>query len=83
MSGKAELRNLREVFRDGMVESDRIAAVLRGGPRTLPEIARALGAPDHEVTKWLMAMRRYGRVHELPKARADDYYQYELTGAPP
>jgi predicted Rossmann fold nucleotide-binding protein DprA/Smf involved in DNA uptake len=81
MSGKASLRELREVFRDEMVERDRIAAVLRTGPKTLPEIAEALGAPTDEVTKWVMAMRRYGRVRDLPKPRADDYYRYELVEA--
>ncbi len=82
MTGKANLRNLREVLRDEMVERDRVAELLRGGAKTLPEIASALGAPEEEVTKWVMAMRRYGRIHDLPKARADDYYRYELTGGP-
>ncbi len=79
MTGRAELRNLKEVLRDEMVERDRIAGVLRAGPKTLPEIAAALKAPTHEVTKWVMGMRRYGRIRELPKARADDYYRYELV----
>ena len=82
MTGRASLRNLPEVLRDGMVEQDPIAELLRGGPRTIPELAGALHAPTYEVTKWLMAMRRYGRVRELPKGRADDYYRYELVEAP-
>ncbi|MGP8078370.1 MAG: MarR family transcriptional regulator [Thermoplasmata archaeon] len=82
MTGRAALRNLDEVLRDEMVERDRVAALLRDGPKTLPEIAAALGAPTHEVTKWVMAMRRYGRVRDLPKARADDYYRYELVEGP-
>jgi hypothetical protein len=79
MSGKTELRNLKEVLRDELVERDRVARVLRAGPKTIPELAAALGAPEYEVTKWVMAMRRYGRVHDLPKGRSDDYYQYALT----
>jgi hypothetical protein len=82
MTGKTSLRNLREVLRDGMVEQDAIAKVLRSGPHTIPEIAFELHAPEYEVTKWLMAMRRYGRVRDLPKGRADDYYPYELVEAP-
>ncbi len=78
MTGRPALRNLNEVMRDEMVERDRVTAVLRDGPKTLPEIATALRASDYEVTKWVMAMRRYGRVRDLPKARADDYYRYEL-----
>lgn len=79
MRGQTELRNLHEVLRDEMVERDRVAAVLRGGAKTVPELAEALGAPPYEVTKWVMAMRRYGRVRDLPKTRADDYYRYELV----
>ena len=79
MTGKANLRNLTEVLRDEMVERDRVSGVLRSGPKTLPEIAEALGAPTYEVTKWVMAMRRYGRVRDLPKARSEDYYRYELV----
>ncbi len=79
MTGKTPLRDLREVLRDELVVRDRIATVLRTGPKTLPELSTALGAPAHEVTKWVMAMRRYGRVRDLPKDRGDDYYRYELV----
>jgi len=79
MTGRTTLRNLGEVLRDEMVERDRVATALRAGPQTIPELAAALAAPPHEVTKWVMAMRRYGRVRDLPKARADDYYRYELV----
>jgi hypothetical protein len=83
MSGRTELRNLGEVLRDGMVEQDRIAELLTTGPKTLPELAAGLGAPVNDVTKWVMAMRRYGRVRDLPKSRADDYYQYALVETAP
>ncbi|MGP8158353.1 MAG: MarR family transcriptional regulator [Thermoplasmata archaeon] len=79
MMEKSELRNLREILRDEMVQRDRIAAVLRDGPKTLPEIAAALGEPVYEVTLWVMGMRRYGRLHEVPKGREEDYYRYEMT----
>lgn len=83
MTGPPALRNLAEVLRDGMVERERVAAVLRTGAKTVPEIAAALGAPSVEVMKWLMAMRRYGEVRDLPKGRAEDYYRYELVGGGP
>jgi len=72
-------RPLAEVLRDEMIMQDRIAAALRDGPKTIPEIAALLGAPGREVTQWVMAMRRYGRLEERPKPKADDYFQYELT----
>ena len=79
MTGRRDLRDLHEVLRDEMVERDRIIAQLRGGPKTIPELADALGNAPQEVTKWVMAMRRYGRVRDLPKGHAEDYYRYELV----
>ena len=79
MTGKAFLRNLNEVLRDEMIERQRVAEVLKKGPRTIPEIAQELSEPVEEVTNWVMAMRRYGRVTDLPKSRSEDYYQYALA----
>ena len=81
MMEKPVLRDLHEIMRDEMVQRDRIATVLRKGPKTLPEIADAIHEPVYEVTIWVMGMRRYGRIEALPKGRADDYYQYALTEA--
>ncbi|HYK93588.1 MAG TPA: MarR family transcriptional regulator [Thermoplasmata archaeon] len=81
MTGRSTVRDLPEVLRDEAVERGRVIAVLRDGPRTIPEISQALHAPAHEVTKWVMAMRRFGRVRDLPKGRQDDYYRYELVEA--
>ena len=72
----APLRPLAEVLRDEMVMRDRILALLGEGPRTIPELAEALACPPREVTLWVMAMRRYGALEELPKPRADDYFKY-------
>jgi hypothetical protein len=76
----APRRDPSEVMRDEMVMKEKIAAVLREGPRTIPEIASALQRPPREVTLWVMAMRRYGKLEELPKPKSEDYYQYRLAG---
>jgi DNA-binding IclR family transcriptional regulator len=73
-------RDPAEVMRDEMIVKDRIATLLREGPRSIPEIAEALGCPAREVTLWVMALRRYGVLEELPKPKADDYYRYRLLG---
>jgi hypothetical protein len=75
-SGK---RDLAEVIRDEMVMKDRIVFLLREEPRTIPEIAEALSCPVREVVFWVMAMRRYGSLEELPKPKADDYFRYRLA----
>jgi predicted Rossmann fold nucleotide-binding protein DprA/Smf involved in DNA uptake len=71
-------RNLGEVLRDEMYMRDRIIKILSQGPKTIAEIAGGLGCPSDEVLIWVMGMRRYGVISEMPKARADDYYQYKL-----
>jgi predicted Rossmann fold nucleotide-binding protein DprA/Smf involved in DNA uptake len=75
---KKVIRDLAEVLRDEMYLQDRITNLLREGPKTVPEIAAELGNPSHEVMMWVMGMRRYGIIVEMPKERADDYYRYRL-----
>ena len=75
---KKVTRDLAEVLRDEMYMRDRITNLLREGPKTVLEIAAELGYPSHEVMMWIMGMRRYGIIIEMPKERADDYYQYKL-----
>jgi predicted transcriptional regulator len=73
------LRNRDEALRDEMVRRNEIMSLLQQGPKTIPEMAAQLGYPSHELVQWIMAMRRYGLVEELPKNRAEDYYQYQLA----
>lgn len=58
------VRDLREVIREEMFMRDRILKILQDGPKTVPEIAGALGCPSHEVMYWVMGMRKYGHVAE-------------------
>ena len=73
------MRNLAEVLRDEMYMKSRIVDVLKEQPKTIPEIAVELDCPPSEVTAWVMAMRRYGSIADLPKERAADYYRYKLV----
>jgi len=79
--GADRRRDPSEVMRDEMLMKEKIAFILCEGPRTIPEIADALGCASREVTLWVMALRRYGVLEELPKAKADDYYRYKLAKA--
>jgi predicted Rossmann fold nucleotide-binding protein DprA/Smf involved in DNA uptake len=72
------LRDPREVIRDEMFMQHRVLETLRDGPKTVPQIADALGSPVHEVMYWVMASRKYGLVEEI-KEPEDDYYQYALV----
>ncbi len=72
-------RDFGEILRDEWIMKDRIAAALADGPKTIPELAELLGAPSPEVTQWVMALRRFGKLEEMPKGKADDYFPYKLT----
>jgi len=72
-------RDIGEVVHDEMIMKDRIAKILNKGPRTIPELAEALGYPSHEVVIWLFAMRRYGEVQAVGRPDVDGYFKYELV----
>jgi predicted transcriptional regulator len=76
---RKNMRDLAEVLRDEMYMKNRIIDVLKERPKTIPEIATELDYPSSEVTMWIMAMRRYGSIVDLPKERADDYYHYKCV----
>ena len=71
-------RNHREVLRDAYPMQDRIAALLRQRPQTIPELAGTLQAPSHEVFLWLAAMLRYGVAEAQGKANSEGYFTYAL-----
>lgn len=77
------LRNRREVFRDAFPMQDRIVALLREAPRTVPELAAALHAPTYEVSIWLAAMLRYGLAEAQAEANQEGYYSYALKEVRP
>ena len=72
-------RGSSEVMRDEMVVRDDIVAFVADGPKTIPEIARHLGHPKHEVVVWVMAMWKYGILRDTGEPDADGYYRYELN----
>jgi predicted transcriptional regulator len=76
--GKRMTRDLNEILRDEMFMQDKIKSLLQAGPKTISEIATELGYPSNEVMIWVMSMRRYGIITEIPKERVDDYYRYRL-----
>jgi predicted Rossmann fold nucleotide-binding protein DprA/Smf involved in DNA uptake len=71
------LRELSEVVREEMVMHGRILEALQEGPRTVPEIAEAIGAPTREVVVWVMGMRRYGWLIEIKGSEGDGYFRYQ------
>jgi hypothetical protein len=73
------IRDTREVIRDEHVMRAPILGVLASGPRTIPEIAQALGKPAHEVVFWVMGLRKYGWVSEIKEVGDDGYFRYQAA----
>ena len=70
-------REIREIIRDEHIMRNRILKVLENEPRTIPEIAEALGYPTSEVIFWVMGMRKYGFVTEDKEVTDEGYYRYQ------
>lgn len=69
-------RDVREVIREEPLMHRPILAALADGPRTVPEIAEAIGRPSEEVMYWVMGMRRYAKLVELREPTDDGFFQY-------
>ena len=70
-------REVREVIRDEHLMRGRILKLLDAGPLTILEIAEGLGRPSHEVTFWVMGMRKYGYVLEEKETTDEGYHRYK------
>jgi len=77
------IRDTREIIRDEQSMRAPILKVLEAGPHTIPEIARALGKPAHEVVFWVMGMRKYGWVSEIKEVNDDGYFRYQAVPREP
>ncbi len=75
-----ELRAPYEVIREEPLMHKPIKEALADGPLTIPQIAEAIGFPTHEVVYWVMGMRRYGHLVEIPEADDDGYFPYAIKG---
>lgn len=67
------MRDAREIVREEPLMRSSILRSLEGGALTVPEIAAAIGAPENETMFWVMGMRKYGLLAELPQPDGDSY----------
>lgn len=74
----AALRDPREVIREEPLMHRPILEALAAGPLTVPQIATAIARPSEETLYWVMGMRRYGLLAELPDSDDDGYFRYEV-----
>ncbi len=71
-------RDTREIIREEPLMRGRILEAVADGPHTVPEIAAAIGAPENETMFWVMGMRKYGLLAELPQPDGD-YYRFQAA----
>jgi len=69
----------RQIARQEFGMRREILDILKGGPKTVPEVAQALGVPPRRATWWLMGYVRYGAVRASEKANDDGYFLYSLV----
>ncbi len=70
-------RDVREVIREGPLWRQKILQVLQDGPHTVKEVAQAIGAPAHETIYWVMDLRKYGWIAELPDPDDEGLFSYQ------
>ena len=70
------LRDPKEVIREEPLMHLPILHALAKGPLTVPEIAEHIGCPSNEVLFWVMGMRRYGHIVEVPDPTDEGYFRY-------
>ena len=73
-------RDPREIVREEPLMRAPILGALADGPHTVPEIAAAIGAPENETMFWVMGMRKYGLLAELPQPDGD-FYRFQAAKA--
>jgi len=71
-------RDVREIIREEPIHRREIQNALTDGGKTVPELAALLGYPSEELVYWVMGMRKYGFLTELPDVTEDGYYRYQV-----
>lgn len=56
-----------------------ILKILEDGPKSVPEIADALGIKPHEAMWWVMGCWRYGYIAPDERPSAEGYFSYRLV----
>jgi predicted transcriptional regulator len=82
------LKELREEYKDTVEKSQvylkgqqafrrELQKAMKGGPKTIPEIAEVAQLPSDQVLWHIMAMKKYDLIREV--GMEGEYYQYQLT----
>ena len=73
------VKTAQELLKSQQTVRKALMKALAGGPRTVPQLAEAVGLPAHEVLWHIAAMKKYGQVAEAGMDEEAEYYLYCLT----
>ncbi len=70
----------REVARREPGMRKKILETLESGPKTVPEIAEAIGLPSNDVLWWVMGYVRYNFVEPTGETTPEGFHKYGIAG---
>ena len=76
---REEVQKAQELLKSQQSARKALERTLTGGPHTVPQLAKAVNMPAHEVLWHVAAMKKYGIVAEAGTDESGDYYLYRLT----
>ena len=69
------VKRTQALYKEQRQMQNEICQVIRTEPKTVPEIATAIGKPAHQVLWFIAAMKKYGIVAEM--GMCGDYPLYQ------
>jgi predicted transcriptional regulator len=71
--------SLKEQVKEFNRNKKAILNALKGGPKSVPQLTKETGMPDHQVMYILMTLRKYSDVVVDEIDDMDEYFFYKLT----
>ncbi len=77
-TGAKPSKELTELVRKQAIIKNKIMNVLKSGPKTIPEVAKEVGMPIHEVTWYILTFNKYKLVEPIEKTD-EGYWKYKAV----
>ena len=74
---KDTVEKAQTYLKDQLAFRKELRKAMKGGPKTIPEIAEAAQLPSAQVLWHVIAMKKYDLVREV--GMEAEYYQYQLS----
>jgi len=72
------VQKVQELLKAQQSTRKALERALTGGPHSVPQLAKAVNMPAHEVLWYVAAMKKYGIVAEAGTDESGDYFLYRL-----